>query len=383
MDNGNEPPNYEGIWKKIAEPAIILSLFTVVFYLFIIIYNKSFFNKFSFPYQFANIPSAFSISKFMDIIIINSSLFLVSIVICIIINLLLLKIKNFRRYDKDHFFYSVMDNIRIYILFILFINCLCFNINFRTIIFDFFYNFEVIILSVIVLGTIWLYFFSRLPIKEAIESIYEHPMLYAAIIVVLSSSLIVNMGSYDAQRIIEGDIGTYQVKLNMDSQVDNSLNKTLILVMLQEGNYFLVEKQKPAPLISPLYIISANKVESATINLTANQNLFNNVFIYESIGFVSKIFNGNGKKPIYPVISSLFIIILFCLIYYYIFGLRLIDCLSLSVAAFLSGIGLSLKPTIEGYKYDYQKLVSIERLLGLVFSILFIISFIGFIMDIK
>ena len=81
------------------------------------------------------------------------------------------------------------------------------------------------------------------------------------------------IGDHDATGLIEGKQGGYEITFNSNDSADPSLDKTYMLVMVREGNYYFTEKSVPAPSKSTLYAMSVNKAEMVKINkIIAEEN---------------------------------------------------------------------------------------------------------------
>lgn len=107
------------------------------------------------------------------------------------------------------------------------------------------------------------------------------------------------LASYDAKMLVEGYIGSYEVKLDLNESIINLSNKVFILVTIQEGNYYLVEKCVPAPQVSPVYAVPLNKVNVAKITRinSSNQSIRSQFGRYLSII--------NWREPIAQINTSI------------------------------------------------------------------------------
>jgi hypothetical protein len=90
-------------------------------------------------------------------------------------------------------------------------------------------------------------------------------LLLILFIFTLNSWLTSEIASYEARNLVEGGAGSYELKLTLNDSGSDFSNKTLILFTVQEGSYYFVEKQVPAPVLSPIYAVPVNKVQKANI----------------------------------------------------------------------------------------------------------------------
>jgi len=74
------------------------------------------------------------------------------------------------------------------------------------------------------------------------------------------------MGDTDATKLIEGTLASSsEITLELKSTNINLQSKSLILVYHHNGNYYVVEKSKPAPKRPRVYIIPDSQVKMATL----------------------------------------------------------------------------------------------------------------------
>jgi hypothetical protein len=95
------------------------------------------------------------------------------------------------------------------------------------------------------------------------------------------------LGAYDAKMLVEGAPGSYKISIDLNESITDLTNKTFVLVTIQDGNYYFVEKRIPAPLQSPLYSIPITKVKMAKIIQIGDNKItstpFNRTSVIEQI----------------------------------------------------------------------------------------------------
>ena len=144
------------------------------------------------------------------------------------------------------------------------------------------YNFlNMFIVYMIIIYLILLLFFSAFSTYHSICMLCDHPakkIIYLAILLSIifyfNFGIINDLGNYDARRLVEGCSGSYEIKMNLDNSSLNLINNTYMLVMQYEGSYYLVEKKKPAPPQSSLYIVPLSKIRDAKITRIPSSNNF-------------------------------------------------------------------------------------------------------------
>ncbi len=300
--------------NRLIEPAIIFALLAYFFYLFGLIYSDAYFGRFSFPYQYSDLLNTKFLLRLIPIIIINIVVMIgfssIIILICRIygknpinFNKFFLNIKsnvfgkmrpttlekrraiyrNERMFDETVLYFSIM------LSYFIFYYCMT---SYKYIIFDYtdyifaifhlgdtpnaFVNviaqifstyFILILLAVVSLilcicGTIF-----SLELDRMKESKF---MIFVIIFTLISlfyinASIFNEIGAYDAIKLIEGAPGSYEIKLDLNESSTELSNNTLILVAQQDGNYYMVEKHKPAPPQSFLYVVPMDKIKMAKI----------------------------------------------------------------------------------------------------------------------
>lgn len=302
------------IWAfraRLIEPAIILSMSAFLVYLFGAIYNQAYFSKFSFPYEYLNLLNSMVISRIILLIILN--LITIFIVFPILVVFrggyryldILYKEFNFKMFNKEFCFNLNYDlnniskkcKIKVpiraisranvfasftlaYIFFFaLLLHSIDSVLNYipllvspagtEDIILSFFYIYIlVLIILLVILGIKYVRKFLK-KIFVVTKCMELPPALWIAILFIIlfcNIYLIGQIGMCDAIRLIEGAPGSYEIKLDQIDPTFNLSNKTLILVMQHEGNYYFVEKQTTAPLQSPVFSIPINRIKIVEIN---------------------------------------------------------------------------------------------------------------------
>lgn len=253
IDQGDRQRRIQGFWVYLVQPALVLILFTSFFNFFKIQFDKYYFNKFSAPYQYLNMPINFYILKFIDILLFE--IFLIIAFIIILKSLVwifekLLK-KNIKL-DYDHYIIYLL-------IFFILIGLIAKP--------SYLYKYKDIISFITPMAvSYWIGRYLYYDINKLIIK-FDKSFIFLLIILIVSLNLGLTheIASYDARNLIEGAPGNYELKLIMnDSRIDLS-NKTLILFLVQEGNYYFVERHVPAPTLSSIYAVPVNKVEKAEI----------------------------------------------------------------------------------------------------------------------
>lgn len=93
--------------------------------------------------------------------------------------------------------------------------------------------------------------------------------MIAAIAISISFYISTDIGEDSAEKLIEGDLphlSTINFCLNESSPIFEEMGgKELILIIHQEGKYYIVNKQKPAPENPKVYIIPDDQIKFASI----------------------------------------------------------------------------------------------------------------------
>lgn len=288
-DNKNLPYKYLG-------SAITLALATAIFYLFGMIYLIAYFDRFSYTYLNLNTLPTIFVFPVLSIIALN--IFILSIlyelnnrelgtnysnwtVLDELYKILQKKLTKFREGDGSERFGKAF----VFLLFS-YINLAFFGHYLSVYLLS-----NKFLLSVIYLVLMYYFLFKKLTflslkdinhiflkligtkIQEVsgdyIQIFSLHLFLFILILMIFSNVSLLNMtADHCASNLVEGIQGSSEVKLHLNN--DSSYNlpcDTFILVMQQDGCMYLVEKKKPAPEHSTLFVVPVTKIDYAAINL--------------------------------------------------------------------------------------------------------------------
>jgi hypothetical protein len=266
----------EDIYEKLGGN-LSLALITAVFYLICYRYYMSFSERLSLPYQGIDMPMTLIIGDVAAVIayVIASAIILVLIVRFFPI------IKSYSHFITAGI--SVLINITVTLMPInkllqeLNIQFIKYSINFLNL--SLFWKLILIITPILIFSAFAFIIetnidriknikkfaigFKTNRIFEFLTSINIYSIIGLTIIIIIASDI---MGSYSAQELIEGKKGNFELELFPENNISIP-SGPLILLMIRDGNYYLVQKQDPAPKNVRVIVIPSNKIKYAlTIN---------------------------------------------------------------------------------------------------------------------
>ncbi len=248
-----------------------LALLSTLFYMICYVYYLSFSKRLALPYQGIDLPLTLIIGDIAFII----SIFLVSLIILKVIIRYHTRIKEFARYFVFTF------NIITYILTLLLVeqttyeiddasllNFLSKNSGFSLLIVSLGIIFLLLIVS---LGTVektlkkienlkqvnykdWL-----INIINKITTFNTYSFIGLILIILIAADF---AGHYNAEQLIEGKKGNVEIKLLPEENISLP-NSPLILLMIRDNNYYVVEMNDTAPENVSVLIIPSNKIKFA------------------------------------------------------------------------------------------------------------------------
>jgi hypothetical protein len=101
---------------------------------------------------------------------------------------------------------------------------------------------------------------------------YDYLFLVVFTIFIFTATAPSLLASYNAKMLVEGQAGNYEIKLDLNDSIMNLPNTTFILISVQDGNYYMVEKCIPAPQVNPVYAVPINKINAAKITRINSSN---------------------------------------------------------------------------------------------------------------
>jgi len=301
-------------WSRFLEPAVIFAISLYLVYLFGAIYNRAYFGKFSFPYEYFDFLSTIMISRLIALLFANLIiLFLIwpfsySLILTLAEIGILDKNFDFNLFNKAYNFnlyYYLPKKIRnrsynklldqslflgsittIYILVVILINIYNDTLDYLDLLDDLldnyinikFYNIILLLELMLFLGLSFRLckHSGKFIIKRFIKLNKSLGFLIPLVVIIIlfcNIFIFSLIGDHDATGLIEGKQGGYEITFNSNDSADPSLDKTYMLVMVREGNYYFTEKSVPAPSKSTLYAMSVNKAEMVKINkIIAEEN---------------------------------------------------------------------------------------------------------------
>ena len=246
---------------------MVLALATSIYYIFGVIYLSAYFERFSFPYSSLNL---------------STTIYIIPLIITVLVNIFsIIFLYETNRYTKNNSTYSsilILGLIWLILGSCIFFILKIFPVNFYTYIFlaNFFYvyfSYRGVPLRVNI-KEIFYFLFNLFNLKSSLKSANRN-WTVLTILFILSFNMIATLfftsslaNSYSSN-LIEGRPGNYEVKLDLNNLNCSLPDNTFILVMQHEGCLYLVQKKVPAPKHSTLYVVPANKINYATINLIA------------------------------------------------------------------------------------------------------------------
>ena len=284
-------------YMKLLDSATLIAILTGCFYLFGYEYYDSFFHTLSIPAKFIDFHPLFYVVKsldlFLNIIFIIILFFFVQISYPYLSkskNRILEMLLNYEHY------YSNLDRIATFLVKLIDIELTLVIFGIYSLFFLYsliFYSFLShldqigIISSVVVLAFLASQFnISFQTQSKSIIEIYTKNKKIILFILLLYTLLLSNsLGCNDAMNFIKGDNpDAFHIELSLKDK--NSIefqNKTLLLAMIHNNEYYIIEENETSNGYPKLYIIASDQIATSTI--TRNNNTFQESFfkIYELI----------------------------------------------------------------------------------------------------
>jgi len=272
-------------WSRFFEPALILTLMAFAIYIIWVVDCYRYFSILAFPYQFANIQNGFVMPRIILYLLLTDILYFI-----------LLYISFF--YIEPRFTKSV-GNVIASIIYLSFFYIAIFGPWFS--ILD--QSVEPISMGIvgcvigllskeiymIILNKKMSNFINRFfqKIKPMFED-RDNMIVLITLFFLLNSFFPSQLAWHDATALVEGHAGSREINFDLNESIMNlSKNNTFILIAIQDGNYYFVEKCIPAPLVSPVYAVPINKVNAVKITNTESKN--QSIFSLPSFHFPSII----------------------------------------------------------------------------------------------
>jgi hypothetical protein len=197
----------------------VVTIFSSILYIYLYGYTLGFCSYLSIPFRGLNLPIAFYLEAIYSAIFVIISI----LIIIIIVKLLLIILQQY------------VPNLFI-----------CFN------------RFKTIISALPLLKN---FFDLTLMKKCSILIIFLY--IFLASVGYISST---NMGINSAKSLIDGESPqSIEIFFNLKEPISCIANKSLVLIMYYDKNYYVVENQKPAPLNPILFIIPENQINSTSL----------------------------------------------------------------------------------------------------------------------
>ncbi|OPY55085.1 MAG: hypothetical protein A4E48_00155 [Methanosaeta sp. PtaU1.Bin060] len=228
------------------EPTIIIALVTSIFYTSISGYYIAYFKRLSIPFYTLDLPFTFYLNAGNGILY---ALYYLIILVSLGGSLeIAVKMYKNGKFDRRDLFWFI-SGLCIFALLLLFI-------------FNFVKN--IFFILFVLLMTIHFYdFIYKKYRNKNYETLTVQNLFIVAFIICISIPSY--LGTINADKLIGGDAGSLEVKLDLDNKSPDLLNKTLILVVHSDGKYYLVEKNKSIPKEPNLYIIPDHQIKSIVV----------------------------------------------------------------------------------------------------------------------
>lgn len=281
MEEDQESVKIEANASSLAEPAFFLAAISGLFYIFSYRYYEGFCQRLSLPFSGLDIPFTFYLAIGFKIVV-----FILSILYLLAFLLFIKKI-------KDIFKFLVFSGIFI-IIFILasliLKHFILLDITLEYAFKNWIFLTFVLLISILVKAKDRIIFdFWKLIIGIFINekeidlinlcsSISYDKKRITKIVKLLTYILIATpllifvfyiypfgLGDNDAKELIEGQFGSLEITFNPIDKDDNISNKSLILIMQLNNNFYVVEKKNPSPIQATSYIIPDREIKNATI----------------------------------------------------------------------------------------------------------------------
>lgn len=230
------------ILSNLSEPAIMIAFITATFYIFISSYYISYFQRLSISFHALDLPFTFYLKAG------NSILYVLYYLILLATSIGSLKtaIKLYKKGARDKEFIFMSISFLCFFAFVLYtVLNLVGNIS--------------IIISILLLIMFILVF----PYENYKRGDYKNLNFMNIFLITLIISVITPapLGINDAEKLIGGAAGSVEVKLILNSNIPDLLNKELVLAIHSDSRYYLVEKNETLPKEVNLYIIPDNQIK--------------------------------------------------------------------------------------------------------------------------
>lgn len=248
--------------SKLSYLPYIVIISSIYFYACSYIYCDLYFSAISFPYISFNIPYIFYINAAFNIF----SSFLLLLILSFLGILIIedIEMTSFTdiqvKRDLPSFFILIIAALVIS-------TYLIYMTNFNLQILDGLIKNNIIKLIILLIFIVTLIYLLSLGLSEMAGDGNEPMTRYGKFLIFLLIFLILAglQGYVDSNNLIEGRSGNYEVTFNYDGPEDCLGNKTFILVMKHEGSYYFVEKCRPAPKKSTLFVLPDHRIKEAII----------------------------------------------------------------------------------------------------------------------
>lgn len=230
------------ILSNFSEPAVMIAFITATFYIFISSYYISYFQRLSISFHALDLPFTFYLKAGNSILYVLYYLILLAILIGSFKTAIKLY-KNGTR-DKEFIFVSI--------------SFLCFFAFVLYTVLNLVGNISLIISILFIL--IFMYVF---PYEDYKRMDYKNLNFMNLFLIALLISVFIPapLGINDAEKLIGGDAGSVEVKLILNNNIPDLLNKELVLAIHSDSRYYLVEKNESLPKEVNLYIIPDNQIK--------------------------------------------------------------------------------------------------------------------------